>query len=58
MQVWVQILYSLDDCMSLGRWADLSDLILLLFPILRYHDPPGSLAPLVEDTLTPCGQEV
>lgn len=45
MQVWVQILYSLDDCVSLGRWADLSDLILLLFPILRYHDPLAILLP-------------
>lgn len=59
-QIWVQILSPLHRCVVLGRWPDLSYLILLSFLVPRLEDlqPQVNVAPFVEDMLTPCGQEV
>ena len=44
-QVWVQILSPLHCCMVLGRWPDLSHLILLLFRVFKTFSPRSVLLP-------------
>lgn len=44
-QIWVQILSPLHRCVVLGRWPDLSYLILLSFLVSKTFSPRSMLLP-------------